>query len=430
MTQNNDISTTFSKNMSLPVHKWYRYSAGFSAEWVKSLIVKERKNKEKLNIIDPFVGSGTVTLESDFNNMNTIGLEAHPFVFRIARAKLFWREDPKIFLKKGMSILKDSKERQGKLDNYPDLIRKCYPDDQLYKLDCLKNSINENSDNSPISELVWLALTTILRTVSPVGTAQWQYVLPNKQKGKNVDAFEAFKDNINSMANDMKFRQSNTHSLLSFVENIKEENGNNFIYQGDARTCSEISDQWGDLVITSPPYTNNYDYADATRLEMSFYGEIQSWGDLHDAVRKHLIVSSSQHASRIKDLTMNKLNDPILAPIKEEIIEVCNNLENEKEKHGGKKTYYAMVAAYFYDLALVWKSLRRVTKPQSKICFVIGDSAPYGIYVPVDKWLGELAIFNGFDNYFFEKTRDRNVKWKNRKHNVPLKEGRLWVNSK
>ena len=127
---------------------------------------------------------------------------------------------------------------------------------------------------------------------------------------------------------------------------------------------------------------------------------------------------------------MNKLNDPILAPIKEEIIEVCNNLENEKEKHGGKKTYYAMVAAYFYDLALVWKSLRRVTKPQSKICFVIGDSAPYGIYVPVDKWLGELAIFNGFDNYFLEKTRDRNVKWKNRKHNVPFKEGRLWVNSK
>ena len=30
-------------------------------------------------------------------------------------------------------------------------------------------------------------------------------------------------------------------------------------------------------------------------------------------------------------------------------------------------------------------------------------------------------------SYYFEKIRDRNVKWKNRKHTVPLKEGRLWV---
>ena len=29
--------------------------------------------------------------------------------------------------------------------------------------------------------------------------------------------------------------------------------------------------------------------------------------------------------------------------------------------------------------------------------------------------------------FYFEKTRDRNIKWKNRKHRVPLKEGRLWI---
>lgn len=31
-------------------------------------------------------------------------------------------------------------------------------------------------------------------------------------------------------------------------------------------------DQKANLVITSPPYPNNYDYADATRLEMMFWG--------------------------------------------------------------------------------------------------------------------------------------------------------------
>jgi hypothetical protein len=47
--------------------------------------------------------------------------------------------------------------------------------------------------------------------------------------------------------------------------------------------------------------------------------------------------------------------------------------------------------------------------------------------VPVIDWLGCLAVAAGFHDFHFERTRDRNVKWKNRKHRVPLCEGRLWV---
>ena len=32
---NTSTSTTFVDNMKLPIHRWFRYSAGFSAEWVK-----------------------------------------------------------------------------------------------------------------------------------------------------------------------------------------------------------------------------------------------------------------------------------------------------------------------------------------------------------------------------------------------------------
>jgi hypothetical protein len=96
-------------------------------------------------------------------------------------------------------------------------------------------------------------------------------------------------------------------------------------------------------------------------------------------------------------------------------------------EHGGKKPYHVMTAAYFSDLAQVWKTLRRSTGEDCTICFVIGDSAPYGVHIPVDQWLGELALSAGFSSFQFEKTRDRNTKWKNRKHDVPLHEGHLWV---
>ena len=86
-----------------------------------------------------------------------------------------------------------------------------------------------------------------------------------------------------------------------------------------------------------------------------------------------------------------------------------------------------MAAAYFRALGLVFKALRPVCRPNGFLCFVIGDSAPYGVYLEVDKWLGELALAAGFKSFAFEKIRDRNVKWKNRKHRVPLKQGRLWI---
>ncbi|CKG42137.1 Uncharacterised protein [Streptococcus pneumoniae] len=198
-------------------------------------------------------------------------------------------------------------------------------------------------------------------------------------------------------------------------------------YKEDARNCPSIEENWADLIITSPPYANNYDYADATRLEMSFFNEISGWGDLQEKVRPNLIRACTQHVSKLKNETFDILQDSLLEPIYNEIYGTCKELELERENHGGKKNYHTMIATYFLDMAKVWLELRRICKEGSTVCFVIGDSAPYGVYVPVDEWLGKLAISAGFKEFYFEKERDRNTKWKNRKHDVPLKEGFLWV---
>jgi hypothetical protein len=121
------------------------------------------------------------------------------------------------------------------------------------------------------------------------------------------------------------------------------------------------------------------------------------------------------------------LQQPEVDSIRTELTDVCRELASIRESKGGRKTYHLMIACYFRDLALVWRSLRRVCLDGCTICFVIGDSAPYGVYVPVIPWLGKLALSAGFKSFRFEKTRDRNTKWKNRKHRVPLQEGRLWV---
>ncbi len=412
--ERNDTTSTFADNVSLPVHRWFRYSAGFSASWVRQVIEAER-NLGRTNVLDPFAGSGTTLLEGELSGVHAIGIEAHPFVARVARAKLLWRSDVQEFKRFALQVLHLAERNPAKYKEPAKLLAKCFPPEVLTKLESLRNAWQTLHDESPASELTWLVLMAILRECSPVGTAQWQYVLPNKSKAKVVDPFNAFQAKTMMFAADMTVRQRLQHGPRARL------------FQEDARECTSVPDGWANLVVTSPPYANNYDYADATRLEMTFAGDVNGWGDLQESVRKYLVRSCTQHVAPISSTTPEILKEPLLEPIRREIVEVCAKLEEERELHGGKKTYHTMVAAYFSDLAKVWVALRRVTAPNCRVCFVVGDSAPYGIYVPVDRWLGELAVSAGFKSYTFEKIRDRNVKWKNRKHRVPLHEGRLWI---
>jgi hypothetical protein len=284
----------------------------------------------------------------------------------------------------------------------------------LGRLDSLRQSVLAVQDMTPAHELVWLTLVAILRKTSHVGTAQWQYILPNKTKRNPADPFAAFGQTSRQIYEDMIFAGEVSGPKASLIF-------------GDARTCEGVPDKSVQLVLCSPPYPNNYDYADATRLEMSFFREISGWGDLQHMVRNGLIRSCSQHVPEKAINLEEVLAQPEVEPIRSELAAVCRELGKVRLSRGGKKTYHLMVACYFLDLANVWLSLRRVCDSPSRACFVVGDSAPYGVYVPVMEWLGRLATAAGFQSFAFEQTRERNIKWKNRKHRVPLCEGRLWV---
>ncbi|MBR1593783.1 MAG: hypothetical protein IJ659_03330 [Alloprevotella sp.] len=409
-------STTFQDNMKLPLHRWYRYTAGFSGAWVGSLIEKG-KREGRHRVIDPFAGSGTVMVESMLHGVDSYGVESNPYVYNIALAKLQWNDfDTGFLAHECLNVLNRARKMNIDKTEYPELIAKCFPLDTLKKLEALKQSCYEVEDKK-LRNFVWFIITSILRSTSPVGTAQWQYIQPNKSKSKVLDPYTAYMGKLSDIVSDMQ-------SLRS----IFGKNSHSEVLQEDARHITSIPEKWADMVITSPPYANNYDYADAMRLEMLFWNDISGWKDLQDKVSVNLVRACTQHVSTLKNTAGEYLASPLLTPIRDEIEEKYSLLKEERHSHGGKKNYHAMIAAYFYDMAQVFYSLSRVTADNCQMCFVIGDSAPYGIYIPVDEWLGKLAQAAGFNDYTFEKLRDRNTKWKNRKHRIPLKEGRLWIN--
>lgn len=409
-------STTFQDNMKLPIHRWYRYTAGFSGAWVGDLL-EQGKREGRRRIIDPFAGSGTVVIESMLHGIDSYGIESNPYVYNIATAKIQWNEfDADQLKKQCLDILKKARKKVVSEIEYPELVTKCFPIETLQKLDALKRACFDIEDEK-LHNFVWFIITSILRSTSPVGTAQWQYIQPNKSKSKVLDPFEAYQGKVSEIFEDIRSLRS------TFGKNSHSK-----VLREDARNITSIPDKWADMVVTSPPYANNYDYADAMRLEMLFWNDINGWKDLQNKVSVNLIRACTQHVSTLKNDINDYLASQLLLPIRDEISEKYELLKAEREKHGGKKNYHMMIAAYFYDMAQVFHSLNRVTADDCRMCFVIGDSAPYGVYIPVDEWLGRLAQSAGFAEYSFEKLRDRNIKWKNRKHRVPLKEGRLWIN--
>jgi len=407
-------SGTFADNMSLPIHRWFRYSAGFAAPWVEEVLSEWRIQPGQF-VLDPFAGSGTVLVVCDSIGVNSIGVEAHPLVARICKAKLLWECDPIRVRSFAAEVLKCAHGQKPHVSSYPPLIQRSFDTEALATLDSLKSAWSSLQDSSPESELVWLALTSILRPTSRAGTAQWQYILPNRTKKKVIHPLLAFQLQLETIESDIRWMQA--RAKRSRAEVIR----------GDARAFAITMPQKVDAVITSPPYANNYDYADALRFEMTFWGDVTGWGDIHETVRKYLIVSSSQHSSRERLKAGDLLESDAVEPIRNELAVVMEQLAKVRESHGGKKHYHTMIGAYCRDISLVLRQLRIACKPGARMCWVIGDSAPYGVYCPIEKWIGELAMAAGFKQYHFEKLRDRNIKWKNRKHRVPLKEGILWI---
>jgi hypothetical protein len=124
-------------------------------------------------VLDPFAGSGTVLVEAENAGLASIGLESHPFVARVAAAKIGNSVEAEALREYGYRVLDRANKLRVNIERHPTLIRKCFPDETLLRLDQLRQSLEENSDDNRYN-LGWLALAAILRACSPVGTANWQ----------------------------------------------------------------------------------------------------------------------------------------------------------------------------------------------------------------------------------------------------------------
>lgn len=409
---------SFRDSMKAPVHRWFTYPAGYSYKFVESKI--EANNlKPGCWIADPFLGTGTTSVTGKMAGINSLGIEAHPFVYWVAQTKMKFDYDLSALFQDVQKIinLARSMENSQYNDLWPELVRKCFGEDNLHKLFALKKSILDTGIESSHKELLKLALTATLRIVTTAGSG-WPYIAPSKYAEKTVthDAFKEFEKQCLLMISDLAY----VHSLdLPFSEHK--------IVQGDARQLTLYTQPESiDLIITSPPYLNNYDYADRTRLETYFWGIYNSWGEITRNVRDNLMVAAT---TQVRLGKMNGIRDcptiKKLAPdVHELLVHKIHQLSDMRMIKAGKKTYDYVVASYFEDMVRVLSEAFTVLKPGRQFILVLGDSAPYGVHIPTEEIIGRIGVALGFRRYELEVLRKRGDKWAHnpQRHSIPLRE--------
>ncbi|HRE49005.1 MAG TPA: hypothetical protein PLD47_14855 [Aggregatilineales bacterium] len=414
---------TFKDSQRAPIHRWFRYPAGYSYRFVDEIFRREGVTAGEW-VYDPFSGTGTTLLCAEQAGINGYGVEAHSFVHWVASVKLQRNYEWVALDQQIRHILRDAqafviKETpNARVEGiFPELIYKCYHPDDLKTLYVLREFVGELA--SPIlRDLCKLALTDVLRSSAAAGTG-WPYIAPRKNKGDKPpkDALKLFGQTVLEMVRDL-------HHAAQHVPNNTELHN----ILGDSRVRQTLSDAQINLALTSPPYLNNYDYADRTRLEVYFWGIAKSWADITHTFRDRLIVAATTQVVRRQHDVETALSADIraLSPmLYQKIQQSVRELSVMRLKKGGKKDYDLMVALYFNDLLAVMQETYRVLKPGGAFYMVLGDSAPYGVHVHTDEWLGQLGCSLGFQSFVYQTFRARGTKWQAnpQRHSVPLREG-------
>ena len=108
----------------------------------------------------------------------------------------------------------------------------------------------------------------------------------------------------------------------------------------------------------------------------------------------------------------------------EAVISLVERLREERRSRARGKEYDRLVPSYFCGLRAVLEKLAPSLKPGAKCCWVVGDSAPYGVYIDTPKLIEILAEGEGFMALGSERIRQRGNRWiqNGSRHHVALDE--------
>lgn len=375
--------------VNLPRHRWYYYKEGFSPNLVEKAISELHLDGTSL-VIDPFNGSGTVTLTCAMKGIPSVGVEVNPFTAFIAKTKTLNVDADHLNdeAQKLIKSIEEDRHTQSRWIGKSTFTEHKGIDKWLFNLE-VANAYESGFlqlgrvESPEINSILKLTLISSLMNCCNARRDGkcFKYKINWKENKKTkADFLQALANNIAVCVEDVKkapilteAKIENTDSRRYFEETVKDKYS---------------------LCITSPPYLNTFDYTDIYRPELFLGGFIADNPSLYN-LRLNTIRSHVQ--ALWPTPKENKFGN--------DYERVMKHILTNQDKLMSKRIPL-MVQAYFEDMQKIMSLLWKNAQDGAQVWFVVSTSAYAGIEVPVDVIIGEIGERAGFVLQKITKLRD------------------------
>ena len=381
----------FMANRETPVHRWVPWIAGFSRQFVQDALARHLPGPERGVVLDPFAGVGTTLVEADLAGHAAIGFEINPYAVFAARAKLgAHRLEPALLgtaVAKFVAFMEES-ERTGRAPKAspPAAFRTRAP----FYSPAVERKVLLVFDfvatqEAPIDTLFNLAFAATM-----VGYSNYSYEPSLGRKAsvgrpevEDGDVAGAVAAKLRQMADDAAWYRDTRAS--------PERNDGRVLERSFFEGYSTLDEGSADLLVTSPPYLNNYHYNRNTRPHLYWLGFCGAPRDL-----KHLEeLNFGTYWQNARDQDRIELDPSIGDGEIREAIHAVRVRNPDKGIYGGNG-WANYAAQYFNDCARFLDGAAWCLRPGATALVVIGNSILQGVPIPTDRFLASIAKSRGF----------------------------------
>ena len=401
-------------NKSLSVHRWSPWIAGFSGEFAHNAIAQYLPfPREDSLVLDPFAGVGTTLVEANRLGINAVGFELNPFAALVCKVKLTSGDIPLSELADSIAGYREFMGAQAfRLHPTP---RSSPPPGFKSRIPFFSPAVERKvlltldymDDLEPrVREIFNVALSSVI-----VDFSNYSY---EPSLGSRPAAGK-------SLVHDADVGKIVLAKLGQMLEDIEEFQsglaGHRYRTDWQVHECSFFDSdgiiQPGsvDLVVTSPPYMNNYHYVRNSRPQLFWTGLVESSAEL-----KRLETDNfGKYWQTVRGGSPIDL-EPRLPDLEETLAEMRSINEStaggQGRRSGSKRLYGGngwanYVTTYMNDLDKFCCLLNKFLKPRGTAIVVIGNSMIQGREIKVEEYLCRIGELQGLSVLGVSKLRDR-----------------------
>lgn len=349
-------------------HSYFKYPCKFIPE-IPRWAIKKYANNDTI-VFDPFSGSGTTLTESIINGYDAYGTEIDDvakLLIKVKTTKLTIQEmnDMTYIVNDILSNIYDDNENVviPEMNN----INHWFPEENIKELGQIRYCIDE-IENENIKDFLSICFASIVRKCSFADDSSPKPYVSTKVKKVPSEPKKEFRSVFNKYINGM--------------EKLIELNTDNIAQVVDGNALSVNTNINVDLIITSPPYINAFDYARTMRLENLWLGYLTE-SEITKKKKLYVGTENIKTTEEVEDL---------------EILKESNLLKEyyEKIKQVDEKRAL-IVKRFFQDMKTNLMEMYQILNINGHYCIVIGNSTIRKIKVESWKVLRDIAMNIGFE---------------------------------